>query len=102
MPSIYDLKPRFQRALRPMLAVVAMAGITANQVTITAVALSVGFGAAIAVTGGAHTLLLGLPVILLLRMALNAIDGMLAREFKQQSNLGLVLNELGDLISDAA
>jgi CDP-diacylglycerol--glycerol-3-phosphate 3-phosphatidyltransferase len=36
------------------------------------------------------------------RMALNAIDGMLAREHGQKSDLGALLNELGDLLSDAA
>ncbi len=35
-------------------------------------------------------------------MALNAIDGMLAREFKQQSHAGAILNEVGDVVSDAA
>ena len=35
-------------------------------------------------------------------MALNAIDGMLAREFGQKSRLGAYLNELGDVVSDAA
>jgi CDP-diacylglycerol--glycerol-3-phosphate 3-phosphatidyltransferase len=35
-------------------------------------------------------------------MALNAIDGMLAREHQQKSRLGAVLNEVGDVISDAA
>jgi CDP-diacylglycerol--glycerol-3-phosphate 3-phosphatidyltransferase len=35
-------------------------------------------------------------------MALNAIDGMLAREFGQISTLGAYLNELSDLLSDAA
>ena len=33
-------------------------------------------------------------------MALNAIDGMLAREHNMQSKLGAFLNELGDVISD--
>ncbi|WP_294261032.1 CDP-alcohol phosphatidyltransferase family protein [Propionivibrio sp.] len=37
-----------------------------------------------------------------LRMALNAIDGMLAREHGQQSRLGAYLNELTDVVSDAA
>lgn len=37
-----------------------------------------------------------------LRMALNAIDGMLAREFGQQSKLGALLNELTDVLADAA
>jgi CDP-diacylglycerol--glycerol-3-phosphate 3-phosphatidyltransferase len=35
-------------------------------------------------------------------MALNAIDGMLARECGQKSRLGAYLNELGDVVSDAA
>ena len=35
-------------------------------------------------------------------MALNAVDGMLAREFHQKSTLGAFLNELTDVISDAA
>ena len=37
-----------------------------------------------------------------MRMALNAIDGMLAREFGLKSRLGAVLNELGDVVSDVA
>jgi len=37
-----------------------------------------------------------------MRMALNALDGMLAREFDQRSRLGACLNELGDVLADAA
>jgi CDP-diacylglycerol---glycerol-3-phosphate 3-phosphatidyltransferase len=102
MFSIYGFKPRFQALLRPVAASLARAGVTANHVTLTAVALSIGYGAAITATHGATALLLGLPLVLLLRMALNAIDGMVAREFGQKSDLGLVLNELGDVVSDAA
>lgn len=35
-------------------------------------------------------------------MAMNAVDGMLAREFGQKSPLGAYLNELSDVVSDAA
>ena len=42
------------------------------------------------------------PVWLFLRMALNAIDGMLAREHGMQSALGGILNELGDVVADTA
>jgi CDP-diacylglycerol--glycerol-3-phosphate 3-phosphatidyltransferase len=42
------------------------------------------------------------PAALCVRMALNAIDGMLAREHGMQSRLGAALNELGDVLSDAA
>jgi CDP-diacylglycerol--glycerol-3-phosphate 3-phosphatidyltransferase len=37
----------------------------------------------------------------MLRMALNAIDGMLAREHGMRSALGAMLNELGDVVADA-
>ncbi|MDR2208854.1 MAG: CDP-alcohol phosphatidyltransferase family protein [Azoarcus sp.] len=42
------------------------------------------------------------PLWMFLRMALNAVDGMLAREFGQKTPLGAYLNELSDVISDAA
>ncbi len=41
------------------------------------------------------------PLWMFLRMALNAVDGMLAREFGQKSDLGAYLNELTDVIADS-
>ena len=102
MVSVYDLKPKFQNLLRPLCAALAGAGVTANQVTISAAAISIALGCAIAATRGAHWTLFLLPPVLFVRMALNAIDGMLAREFGQKSRLGAVLNELGDVVSDVA
>lgn len=102
MPSVYDLKPRFQACLRPMVVRLAASGVTANQVTIAAVALSVVGGALIALYPSERWPLVLLPIVLFVRMGLNAIDGMLAREFAQKSRLGAVLNELGDVLSDAA
>jgi len=102
MASIYDLKPRFQALLRPLCRALAEAGVTANQVTVAAMVLSLVDGGAIFFSHGARWALLALPPVLLLRMALNALDGMLAREFGQKSRLGAVLNELGDVVSDTA
>ena len=99
MPSIYTLKPRFQNLLRPIVNGLARIGITANQITVTALLLSLGAGFLIAWARGGRMLLL-LPIVLLLRMALNAMDGMLAREHNQVSALGAILNELGDVVSD--
>jgi CDP-diacylglycerol--glycerol-3-phosphate 3-phosphatidyltransferase len=101
MPSIYDLKPAFQNVLRPLCRYLVQWGVTANQVTIAAVLLSLGMGAAMAWQPQATWVLLGLPGVLLVRMALNAIDGMLAREYDMQTPLGAILNELGDVIADA-
>lgn len=101
MASIYDLKPRFQALLRPLCSGLARAGVTANHVTVAAMALSAAGGAWIALAPASTAPLLALPVLLFIRMALNAIDGMLAREFGQKSDLGAILNELGDVLSDA-
>ena len=101
MPSIYDLKPKFQGILRPVTNALAGAGITANQVTLAALLLSFATGTAIYLSHSLRILLL-LPLVLFLRMALNAIDGMLAREHNQKTPLGAILNELGDVLSDAA
>ncbi len=101
MASIYDLKPRFQALLRPLCRGLALAGVTANQVTVAAVVLSAAGGAAILIRPEASWPLLALPAVLFARMALNAIDGMLAREHDMQSRLGAMLNEIGDVVSDA-
>jgi CDP-diacylglycerol--glycerol-3-phosphate 3-phosphatidyltransferase len=99
MASIYDLKPKFQALLRPVTNALARAGVTANQVTVFAMLLSFAAGTTIYFSRSLRVLLL-LPLVLFLRMALNAIDGMLAREHNQKTPLGAILNELGDVFSD--
>ena len=101
MATIYDLKPKFQALLRPICGGLARAGVTANQVTVAAAALSAAGGGMILWQPEARWPLLVLPVVLFLRMALNAIDGILAREHDMKSRLGAVLNELGDVVADA-
>lgn len=102
MASVYDLKPRFQQSLRPMLRGLAAVGVTPNQLTVAGVALSIAAGAMIAWQPTERWPLITLPVALFLRMALNALDGMMARELDMQSTTGAFLNELGDVVSDAA
>lgn len=102
MPSIYQLKPRFQNLLRPLVQRLHARGVTANQVTLAAAGVSVLLGALVAAFAGYLWLFALIPLWMLLRMALNAIDGMLAREFGQQSTLGAYLNELCDVIADSA
>ncbi len=100
--TIYQLKPAFQNLLRPIVRALARAGVTANQVTIAALLLSVATGAAIALYPQQRWPLITLGPVLFVRMALNAIDGMLAREHGMKSKLGTILNELGDVVADAA
>lgn len=100
--TLYALKPRFQALLRPVVAHLAAAGVTANQVTLAAALGSVAVGWIIVAAQPARWPFLLLPPWLAARMALNAVDGMLAREFGQKSRLGAYLNEISDVVSDAA
>ena len=102
MPSIYDLKPRFQALLRPLMRALARLGVTQNGLSMAAVLLSLAVGSLMAWRAEQRWSLLLLPATLFVRMALNALDGMMARETNQTTNLGAVLNELGDVVSDAA
>jgi CDP-diacylglycerol--glycerol-3-phosphate 3-phosphatidyltransferase len=102
MPSIYALKPALQNYLRPLVRLLAAAGVTPNQITVLALILSCITGLLVALYPHEHWPLLLVPLVLFKRMALNAIDGMLAREYGMQTALGGFLNELADVISDAA
>lgn len=102
MATLYDIKPWFQSMLRPKVADLAAHGITANEVTLAALAMSCGVGALVWLFPNSSIVLLLLVVALGVRMALNAVDGLLAREHGQASPLGALLNEISDLASDAA
>jgi len=102
MPSIYQLKPRFQNLLRPVVQRLFDNGTSANQVTLSAAVISLLVGAVVATFAEHPWVFVIIPLWMILRMALNAIDGMLAREFGQQSKLGAYLNELCDIVADSA
>jgi len=100
--TIYDLKPKFQALLRPVVNILAQKGVTPNQITYAALGLSVFAGGLVAITGGAVFTLLLIPFVMFVRMAMNAIDGMLAKEHDMRSDAGAILNEMSDVVSDAA
>lgn len=102
MPSIYQLKPAFQNLLRPLVRRLFANGTTANQITVLAGIGSLLVGLVIACFAEHAWVFALVPLWMILRMALNAIDGMLAREFNQQSQLGAYLNELCDIAADCA
>jgi len=100
MISVYNIKPKFQSLLSPILRLFHRLRITANQITIAAILLSGCIGAMFWLSDYNHLFWLALPIGLFIRMALNALDGMMARTYNQLSKLGEVLNELGDVVSD--
>ena len=100
MISVYKLKPKFQQLLTPILLFLNKNKVTANQITISSILLSIAIGILFWNADSSRWFFLSLPIGLLLRMALNALDGMMARKFNQTSKLGEVLNEVGDIVSD--
>jgi CDP-diacylglycerol--glycerol-3-phosphate 3-phosphatidyltransferase len=100
--TIYALKPRFQAFLRPLASVLARSGISANQVTVAACLGSLAVGAWVALQAPRTAAFLLIAAWMPVRMALNALDGVLAREFGEQTRLGAYLNELTDVVADVA
>lgn len=100
--SIYRLKPAFIRLLRPAAGLLVKLGATANHVTLAACVISCALGLLLFIFPLSALLWCLVPLWLFLRMALNAIDGVMAREYGQKSRLGGLLNEMGDVLADAA
>ena len=98
--TIYDLKPKFQELLRPIVKNFADKCYTANQITIWAGILSFIGGIIVLLGLENRYFLLFIPFIMFIRMALNAIDGMLAKEHNMKTKKGAMLNELADVVSD--
>ena len=101
MASVYDFKPTFQRLLFPILRTLRALGITPNALTIAAILGSAVVAWFVAQFPSPRVLLL-LPAWLFVRMALNALDGMMARTYDMTSPSGAILNEVGDIVSDLA
>ncbi len=100
MISVYQLKPKFQQLLIPVLVKLHAQQLSANKITIAAIIWSAILGVLLFFSPAHPVFLVLVAFGLLVRMALNALDGMMARAFNQQSKLGEVLNELGDVVSD--
>ncbi|MGV6860779.1 MAG: CDP-alcohol phosphatidyltransferase family protein [Putridiphycobacter sp.] len=100
MISVYKIKPAFQKFLTPVLKHLRKLGVTPNHLTISAIFLSIFMGMALVFYNDYRFLLLCVAIGYLIRMMLNALDGMMATKFNLKSKLGEVLNETGDVISD--
>ena len=100
MISVYQIKPKFQQLLKPLLGIFHKVGVTANGITCMAILLSTAIGVLFWFFPNGHMLWI-FAVGLLVRMALNALDGMMAKTYGMTSVPGEMLNELGDVFSDA-
>jgi CDP-diacylglycerol--glycerol-3-phosphate 3-phosphatidyltransferase len=102
MISIYNLKPRFQKLLQPLLLALKKLNITPNQITLFTILFSAFIGFILFKSIKEETYFLVVAFGLLIRMMLNALDGMMATQYDLQSKRGEILNEVGDIISDVA
>lgn len=100
--SVYSLKSRFQQLLKPPRNLLISQNVSPNQITIFSCVLCLAYAGLLAWSSFTLILLILLPVLMLVRMALNALDGMVASETSTLTPLGGVLNEVCDIISDAA
>ena len=102
MFPIGNTKPFFEDIFRPWARGFAKAGVTANQVTTASIVLSMAAGGIVLTWPEEDWALLTVPGVLMLRFALDHIDGLLAREHGMSSPLGCLLNEHLNAVGDVA
>lgn len=104
MNGIYAIKPRFQQALKPLERSLVSSQVHPDLITLGAFIVSLLACLALALSSapGMLWLLCTTPAFALTRIALNALDGMVAIATEQARPWGEVLNELSDRLSDIA
>ena len=104
MSGLYAIKPWFVSRLRRVEDIFVARGVSPDRISLAAVVASVLCGLALALGGalGEPRLWLLVPPLALARLALNALDGSVARRLENGSPFGEVVNEMGDRAADAA
>jgi CDP-diacylglycerol--glycerol-3-phosphate 3-phosphatidyltransferase len=104
MSGLYAIKPWFVRRLRRIEDVFVERGVSPDRISLAAVGVSALCGLVLALGGalGEPRLWLLVPPLGLARLALNALDGSVARRLESCRPFGEVVNEMGDRAADAA
>ena len=100
--GIYGFKPGFRRRLSRLADALVRSGVSADALTWTALILSALGGGAVAMSLKANWLLFFVPLFALVRITLNALDGMVATAAGTARPFGEFFNELSDRLADAA
>jgi CDP-diacylglycerol--glycerol-3-phosphate 3-phosphatidyltransferase len=99
--QIYKVKGMFQRFLNPVKNLFIKLKISPTAINVWAVVVSIFTGLSLYFADKYLWLLILFPVLAFVRTALNALDGMVARETKAKNqSWGEVLNESLDRLSD--
>ncbi len=102
MAGMYAVKPAFQRSLGGIERWLVERRVHPDWLTYLALMLSLGGGACLYFAPEHPWLLLAVPVVTIARTALNALDGLVARDLGLARPWGEVLNELCDRLADLA
>ncbi|HEX2221191.1 MAG TPA: phosphatidate cytidylyltransferase [Candidatus Limnocylindria bacterium] len=98
--GLYRLKPASQRLVGPLADRLAARRVSPDLITWLGVPVAAAGGACLALSPGVPTLLLAVPALAALRLALNLLDGMVARRTARAHAMGEMWNELGDRLAD--
>src|SRR5690348_16067372 len=98
--GIYSTKSKWQQALKPLVAFCARRNIHPDVFTYGALLLSLLAGGALLAAATNHLWLWAVIPCVLLRLLLNLMDGLVAREMGLADPWGEVKNEFGDRIAD--
>jgi phosphatidylglycerophosphate synthase len=100
--GLYRLKPASQAVVSPVARWLIRHRVSPDLVTWAAVPVALAGGACLALSAHSPALLLAVPIAAGLRLGLNLLDGMVARESGVTHPLGELWNELGDRLADIA
>ena len=100
--NLYATKGAVNARLVPLVDWLAKAGVTPDMVTLAAVPVAVLGGACLLLSPSVPALLIVVPLLVVLRLVLNLIDGNMARRTGKIHPRGELYNELGDRLADIA
>ncbi len=100
--TLYAIKPRFVASLRTVTDWCASRGVKPNTVTLGAVPVAGAAGAMLVAGTRVSAAWLAVAPLLLTLMAVNAVDGSLARRTGLTTTTGAVINEAVDRFGDLA
>lgn len=100
--DLYATKDAVNARLVPLVDRLAKAGVTPDQVTLAAVPVAVLGGACLLLSPSVPPVLLLVPVLVVVRIVLNLVDGNMARRTGKIHPRGELYNELGDRLADVA
>ena len=100
--DLYRSKSAIVRGLEPLVDRLARAGVSPDAVTLAAVPVGILAGGCLLLSPTVPALLLAVPLLAILRLVLNLLDGALARQTGRTHPRGELYNEVGDRVADIA